>query len=421
MDLRRPPLALCLATLFSFACSPAHDENGAAPAARGASPDTVAERAASPAELHGDPARGRLLAVEYECTRCHDGVGDVAAFPTERHCTHCHDDIGTGRFGAGTTKIGQWKKSVAPYRHAPSLEALGERLRPEWVSEFLEHPVDLRPNLAATMPRLRIGAAEARDLAAYVTTSPRAPRGPKPDGDASAGRTLMEAKGCGGCHAFTGAPSLSAQPDLASAGARRKAVELAPDLRFVRYRFDERMLVPWLVAPSSMKPGTSMPTFGFTEKEARDIATYLLTVPISAPIVEGEVVRLPVLRRPVTYREVEARVFSTTCRHCHGDPDVAGGDGGPGNTGGFGFAPRRLDLTSYESTAAGYVGDDGERHSVFQRDEQGVPLLVVALVARRNEEAGHAGTARGMPLGLPSVGLEDIQLVESWIAQGRPR
>ena len=27
---------------------------------------------------------------------------------------------------------------------------------------------------------------------------------------------------------------------------------------------------------------------------------------------------------------------------------------------------------------------------------------------------------RGMPLGLPSVTPEELQLVESWIAQGRP-
>ena len=38
------------------------------------------------------------------------------------------------------------------------------------------------------------------------------------------------------------------------------------------------------------------------------------------------------------------------------------------------------------------------------------------------EIAGEStGEVRGMPLGLPPMSLEDIQLVESWIAQGRPR
>ena len=42
--------------------------------------------------------------------------------------------------------------------------------------------------------------------------------------------------------------------------------------------------------------------------------------------------------------------------------------------------------------------------------------------ARHAEEAGRPDPAvRGMPLGLPPIPLEDIQLVESWIAQGRPQ
>jgi hypothetical protein len=51
-----------------------------------------------------------------------------------------------------------------------------------------------------------------------------------------------------------------------------------------------------------------------------------------------------------------------------------------------------------------------------------VPRLVRALLARHDEEAGAvSGAVRGMPLGYPPLSPEDIQLVESWIAQGRPR
>jgi hypothetical protein len=47
---------------------------------------------------------------------------------------------------------------------------------------------------------------------------------------------------------------------------------------------------------------------------------------------------------------------------------------------------------------------------------------VRALLARHAEERGAAtGEVRGMPLGYPALSLEDIQLVETWIAQGRPR
>jgi hypothetical protein len=56
------------------------------------------------------------------------------------------------------------------------------------------------------------------------------------------------------------------------------------------------------------------------------------------------------------------------------------------------------------------------------KDAEGVPRLVKALLARYDEESGSAtGEVRGMPLGYEPIAMEDIQLVETWIAQGRPR
>jgi hypothetical protein len=65
---------------------------------------------------------------------------------------------------------------------------------------------------------------------------------------------------------------------------------------------------------------------------------------------------------------------------------------------------------------------DGRR-SVFAPVQDGTPRLVAHLWARHTEEAGRPVPGiRGMPLGLPALPPEDIQLVvESWIAQGRPR
>ena len=98
------------------------------------------------------------------------------------------------------------------------------------------------------------------------------------------------------------------------------------------------------------------------------------------------------------------------------------GDGGPGNSGGLGFKPRGLNLSDYNGVAAGYLDDKGERASVFIKDEGDVPRLVKALLARHDEESGaETGPVRGMPLGYEPLSAEDIQLVESWVAQGRPR
>ncbi|MFO0572318.1 MAG: cytochrome C oxidase Cbb3, partial [Polyangiaceae bacterium] len=132
--------------------------------------------------------------------------------------------------------------------------------------------------------------------------------------------------------------------------------------------------------------------------------------------------RLPVLDRKVTFDEVDTQVLRKTCRHCHTNPDIARGDGGPGMTGGFGFAPRKLDFSTYESTNGGLLDLKGERMSVFSKTKDGTPLLVAGLIARQREEAGEIDPdVRGMPLGLPAVSAEDVQLVETWIAQGRPQ
>jgi hypothetical protein len=108
--------------------------------------------------------------------------------------------------------------------------------------------------------------------------------------------------------------------------------------------------------------------------------------------------------------------------HCHADPD-ADGDGGPGSTGGFGFKPRGVRLLSLASTQLGYIDDHGARKSLFAKEpdiaQYGGARIVAALVARHEEIAGRPiPEVRGMPMGLPALSREDIQLVETWAAQG---
>jgi hypothetical protein len=103
-------------------------------------------------------------------------------------------------------------------------------------------------------------------------------------------------------------------------------------------------------------------------------------------------------------------------------PDFARGDGGPGNSGGFGFAPRGLDVSSYSGISAGSFDETGERRSIFAELPDGTPRIIAHLLARHAERAGTiVDGIRGMPLGLPPLPLEEIQLVDTWIAQGRPR
>jgi mono/diheme cytochrome c family protein len=385
-----------------------------------AAPATPSASAVPVAASAGDVARGRELARRFECSRCHDGT-ELKAASQEKHCTHCHQDILAGRFAAGAAALPRWKKTVLAYRDVPSLAGAG-RLRSEWIEAFLLEPRDLRPHLVSTMPRLRITRDEARDIVAWLRHG-ASPLGALSLGDASAesGRRLLESKGCGSCHLMGGVPPLPTLPDPKLGDERtRRGVMLAPDLRHTRERWAPAELVAWLRDPQKLRPGTLMPATGFSDPEARDVARYVLTAELAPAAPAAVPKRLPPLERKVTWDEVDRRVFHVTCRHCHAEPDYALGDGGPGNTGGFGFAPRGVNLASYEGVAAGWLDEKGERRSLFKPDAS--PRLLAALLARQHEVAGEpGGELRGMPLGLPALSAEDVQLVESWIAQGRPR
>jgi mono/diheme cytochrome c family protein len=376
-------------------------------------------RAARVIDASGVATRGLARIQELECSRCHHGTGAPDP-PEDKHCFDCHMDIDQGDVAVPDGVLPQWQARVRPLRAAPSLAASGERYRRGWIERYLLDPRDLRPHLVPTMPRLPITPEDARDIATYLAPDDEPPLDLE-SADPGRGRALLDAKGCGACHLFTGAPPLSARPP-APAGDTPLAVALAPDLRSTRERLRADWLIAWLRDPSEVKPGTPMPTPDLDEGEARDVAAYLLTVPLDPPPQRPAAARLPVLERRVAYEEVSARVLKRTCWHCHAEPDSAIGDAGPGSTGGFGFAPRRLNLASYEGVASGLLNAEGERASVFAPRQDGTPLLVAALLARSEEEAGRPmHGVRGMPLGLPPLSPEDIQLVETWVSQGRPQ
>jgi cytochrome c1 len=324
--------------------------------------------------------------------------------------------------------------------HVPSL-ATGY-YRPEWLERFLLEPHDLRPNLPATMPRLAMKAEEARDIAAYLGKAPEAQGHDAGGADAGHARVLeganlerggrlLQEKGCVTCHVLSGAllaaPSASTPSTTVRArergGGPPAVIALAPDLRHARERFDVPTLITWITDPDSVRRvRPNMPKTPLALDEARDIAAYLVKVELSPPATREIPARLPLLKRRVRYDEVAEKVLQKTCRHCHAEPDDALGEGGPGNTGGFGFAPRGLVLAEFEGVAAGSLDDSGERRSVFTKMADGTPLLVRALLARQAEEAGRPDPEiRGMPLGLPALTPEEIQLVETWTSGGHLR
>lgn len=385
----------------------------------GRSAQAASSHQSEPAFEPGDAARGQALVAQFECNRCHEGTGQAAP-KLDQDCVRCHERIATGKFGANKAKLPEWQAHVAAYRDVPSLSDLGARVRPAWVRDYLLRPHDLRPNLAQTMPRLKITSEQARDIASYLVAGAPPPStiavGAEPARIAR-GRELMTERACVGCHHATGF-GLSAPTRVEPAP---RTLGLAPDLRFARERAEPGALARWLLDPARVKHDAVMPNLALSVAEASDLAAFLSFGELEPAAPSQLPQRLPVLTRRVGYDEVNERVFAVTCRHCHTNPDLAGGDGGPGNTGGFGFAPRKIDFSSYQGIQSGGVDADGNRVSLFTKTSEGVPRLVAALVQRAREERGSASEeVRGMPLGLPALTPEQVQLVESWVEQGRP-
>ncbi|TKC98720.1 c-type cytochrome [Polyangium fumosum] len=421
------PRALVLVSLVLLLLGCRKDERAeappAAPSARSSS-TTLAASAPSPEPPLGDAEKGKTLVAKFQCNRCHEGTGFEKP-ALDQDCVRCHQEIHAGTYQASATSLAKWQKSIVHFRETPSLANIGGRLRRGFLEKFLLEPHDVRPHLDTTMPRLAITPEEARDVAAWLTSSATpAPAVALEGASVEKGSALFEAKGCRQCHEYTGAPRAALPAGVADLEGKgeRMARALAPDLRYVRERMAPGELVRWLDDPKAQKPDTLMPKTPLTPDEQRDLSAFLLRADLAPKVAKIIPPRLPVLDRKVTYDEVSRRVFRNTCWHCHAEPDYAIGDGGPGNTGGFGYRPRGLNLAEYEGIQAGYVDDKGERRSIFSPMPDGTPRLVYAMLARYREEAGQTDpVVRGMPLALPPVTPEDIQLVETWIAQGRPQ
>jgi cytochrome c2 len=418
-----------VAALVVVACDePRHAAPSPAPAAPpaepAAAPDEVVAApslAALALETAADPAlalRGRELVTKHDCIRCHT-IEAVAPPEAELDCVGCHRDILAGKLAIPPAELAGYQQRIHSLVDVPMLVP-GDRLRRTWIAGFLADTHDLRPNLEPSMPRLALPTDDVAAIAAFL--APGAEAAVPVLGDATRGRALLEHKGCGTCHRMTGVDPLPAVPPPVTIEPAALALgqRLAPDLAHTRVRLRPAALLTWLQDPAKVKPGTEMPTIPLTEAEAKDVAAYLVHAPLGAVEAEPVPVRLPVLARAVTYEEVHERIFHRTCRHCHSDPEQVIGDGGPGYHGGFGFPRRALDLNSYTGIRSGSLDDRGERRSVFAALPDGTPRIVAHLMARHAEVAGRPiEGVRGMPLGLPPVALEDIQLLETWITQGR--
>lgn len=404
-----------------------------------------------PAALHG-----RSVMERAQCNRCHE-ITDVSgldrgikAADRAVHCVDCHTWIlGTkgdqAAIDAQLRIFPDWERYLDTIVHLtrlPDLGTLTRRVDPAFVRDFLDAPIDLRPHLEESMIPLRLSPAEKDAVVAYLSALNgadgiawgQATRASKPAAKKiAAGRRKFIEFGCPTCHLVGNAQLVPGFDARFYAGVGPPAL-LAPNLRHVGRRIPRDRLVAFILDPVGIDPRTAMPPIPMKRDDAEAIADFLLG--FSAPTRKAPTppVDVPLLEREVLYDEVFDEILGKICVHCHMNPARNNGEGGPGNTGGFGYAGVSLDLETYDGLERGMLRD-GEWVSILEPTKSGPPILLAALLRRHREAArdqrppfqDYTGDGPrispdrpGMPLGLPALSVSQLSLIKTWLAAGAP-
>ena len=233
----------------------------------------------------------------------------LPASMSEAGCVSCHAaDVwmpGTEDLQAGRElmrHMGCWVCHKLEYpafqelqRPGPSLLRVAGKISPEWAYRWISAPRDFHPTTwmphfffqpnTTTEDNLERQRAEIRATVAYIWDRSETPEyPPPPPGDAARGEQLFATVGCTGCH-------------LREADATRdeyfpQVNRLhGPNLIRLGNKVTSGWLYAWLKNPKQYNPGTRMPSLRLTDREAADLAAYLL----SSTDPEFDALELPVV------------------------------------------------------------------------------------------------------------------------------
>ena len=190
----------------------------------------------------------------------------------------------------------EWKKI------GPNLKEVRLKLRKEWIPVWLENPHSWRPT--TKMPRFRLDRDEIEALSAFLWQSGIHGRlAQQPRGNPGRGKELFETRGCMGCHAVgdtggTFAANLSRLGEKANYdyivrwihNPRERTLPYCPyEKRDLTAEDYAKKGLPFVFGPENsrcpndghelqVQQMTVMPSLRLTWEEARDIASYLMTL-----------------------------------------------------------------------------------------------------------------------------------------------
>ncbi len=219
----------------------------------------------------------------------------LPASMSEAGCVSCHaDDVwmpGTENLQAGRElmrHMGCWVCHKLEYpafqdlqRPGPSLRRVAGKVSPEWAYQWIAAPRDFHPTTwmphfffqqnTTTAENLERQKAEIRASVAYIWDRSETPEyAPAPPGDAARGELLFETVGCTGCHLRE---ADSTRDDYFPQFNRLHG----PNLIRLGSKVSSGWLYAWLKNPEQHNPSTLMPSLRLTDREAADLAVYLLS------------------------------------------------------------------------------------------------------------------------------------------------
>ncbi|MFQ5928610.1 MAG: c-type cytochrome [Acidobacteriota bacterium] len=222
----------------------------------------------------------------------------------------------------------------------PDLKEIQIKLKREWIPVWIKNPHAFRPT--TKMPRLRLEEDQVRAIAAFIWQSGIEAELPKQHpGDPARGKTLFETRGCMACHAVgegdeavggTFAANLGRVGEKANYdylvrwvhNPRERTLPYCPvhqrDITAEDYasqglpfRFDlENNECPLGDHLLQVQQPTVMPSLRLTWQEARDIASYLMTLKQ-----DGEYAAAPYMDDPELFAQGRSLVRNFGCRGCH--------------------------------------------------------------------------------------------------------
>lgn len=180
----------------------------------------------------------------------------------EFNCLGCHSIQGYG--GEINPKIDTLMQAELRQFYPPALDAVGEKLKPEWLQNFLHRPIKYRPQLSVRMPSFAFTENEVATLMAYFAgLSQRDLRlsAVTPSfnvGHLKAAQVLAgpEAYNCFSCHLLNGkTPGDDPQ-------------NWAPDWVDMRSRLQYTFITEWIKNPVKYQKFAVMPGFLNKDEEA---------------------------------------------------------------------------------------------------------------------------------------------------------